>query len=264
MNLDKKKFTPEEAGEIARLLETAFKKGLLVSREENNPNVLASYFGRGLVSDKWNVKLYAYSEKKKGHSLVTNDKGTLELILDGKYSFPDPALTALKIDDAGWGFPLCGAMVGVTDEIKLLYDIIPVEFFRNDNFLTRAYLSDYSVKGLKLVEKFEAKPRTHRIEICTGFINTMLKDELRKRGFDTRVVEIKGMLQRDLEKNFAEHIKNETGFDLYYDPKEHETREIAKFYRKATNFGRKNCPEKLKSGWNSVGAAMAAKKNDIV
>lgn len=232
---------------LNELLEKAVLKGHIVRRTENNPYLKFSYKGSGnLVSDKWNIKVYTSGK------IVCNDIDTLNNIINDKLSIHDSSLKLIQIDDAGWGFPLCGVMVGVTDGIKVLTNVVPVSYFQGNIFKTKKYLKVYSELGIGLVKSFEAKPLTHRIEICTGFINSQLKKDLRKLKFDVRITEIKGLLQDELEKLFKEHVKNETGLDIAYDPKAMNKKNIGKAYYNVLNYGITHVPHLLKSGWKSI------------
>ena len=260
MNIDlTKSFYPtEETGFIIDKLNQASERGLVTSKPENNPYLLASFTGvegKG-ITPKWNVKIYTYNKKKKGHSLVCVDKHVLGVLLEGDYgSFTPPDLQILRIDDAGWGFPLCGVMVGVSDEQKVETAIVPVEYFRDDtenHFHTKRYLKKYSDLAIQILEHFDASPDTHRIEICTGYVNQPLRGELRKFGYDVRVVEIKGMLQDRLEELFKEYVIEEVGSDIYYDPKEMKKLEISRRYRESLEYGKEHCPHNIKTGWNAI------------
>ena len=222
-------------------------KGLIVSRTENNPYLKVSYKGTGkLVSDKWNIKIYTSG------SVVCNDIGQLNDLLNDKVKPPDDSLKLLEIDDAGWGFPLSGVIVAVSDGTRIESDIVDVSFFRGSFFDKKYYLNEYSKKGLELVEEiFGATSKTHRIHICTGYINTYLKDVLRKKGYDTRVIEIKGLLQDELENIFKRHIRDLVGRDIAYDPKE-IGKDISNRYYQVVNWARINCPHLLKNGWKSL------------
>jgi len=249
------------AGEIEFILEKlsqTSEKGLIASKPENNPYLLAAYVGvegRG-ITPKWNVKIYAFNKKKKGHSLVCVDIHILSKLLEEDYdSFIPPDLQVLRIDDAGWGFPLCGMAVGVSNEQEVQTGIVPVEYFRDDienNFQAKRYLEKYMELAIKLLDQFGANPSTHRIEICTGFVNQPLREELRGLGYDVRVEEIKGMLQDKLEKAYREYVIEEVGSDVYYDPKEMNKSEIPRMYEESLKYGKEHCPHKIKTGWNAI------------
>ena len=75
--------------------------------------------------------------------------------------------------------------------------------------------------------------------------------------FDVRVVEITGYLQEHLEREYKDYVVQETGEDLYYDPKElldgaggHAA--VADAYHKAVEWARNNRPSLLKTGWKSM------------
>ncbi len=260
MNIDLTKpvFPAGETEIILEKLKKASEKGFLARKSENNQYLLGAYAGvegKG-ITPKWNVKIYTYNEKKKGHSLVCVDKHILAKLLEGDYrSFVPPDLPILRIDDAGWGFPLCGVAVGVSNEKEVQTAIVPVEYFRDDtdrNFQTKRYLKEYTDLAIQLLGQFGANPDTHRIEICTGYLNRPLRDELRVLGYDVRVEEIKGMLQGKLEEVFREHVIEEVGADVYYDPKEMNKSEIPRMYDESLRYGKEHCPDKIKTGWNAI------------
>lgn len=222
-------------------------KGLLVPHSENNPYLKVSYKGAGsIISNKWNVKIYTSG------SVVCNDPKILNDIRSDKLSSPNTSLKPIQIDDAGIGFPLCGVMVGISDGTEVWTDTVDVSFFKSPIFERKEYLQEYALKGLGVLSKIKGTPQTHRIEICTGHINTRLRDVLREKGFDVRVVEIKGLLQDKLELIFKNYIKTITGVDLGYDPKELQKKDLCKSYYKVLHWGQKNAPHLLKTGWNSM------------
>ena len=261
IDLTKSVFTPIETEFILEKLSQASEEGFVASKSENNQYFLAGYTGvegKG-ITPKWNVKIYTFSKKKKGHSLVSVDKHILARLLEGDYeSFIPTDLQVLRIDDAGWGFPLCGVAVGVSDEQEVQTAMVPVEYFRDDvdkHFQTKRYLTEYTELAIQLIDQFGAKPDTHRIEICTGFVNQPLRDELRSLGYDVRVEEIKGMLQDKLEEAYREYVIEEVGSDIYYDPKEMNKSEISRMYGKSLEYGKEHCPHKIKTGWNAISGA---------
>ena len=145
--------------------------------------------------------------------------------------------------------------VGVSDEQEVQTAIVPVEYFRDDidnNFQEKRYLDKYMELAIQLLDQFGAKPDTHRIEICTGFVNQPLREELRSLGYDVRVEEIKGMLQDELEEVYREYVIEEVGSDVYYDPKEMNKSEIPRMYDESLRFGKEHCPDKIKTGWNAI------------
>lgn len=258
INLSKKIFSRDETDFIQAKLARASEKGLIAPKTERNSSLKVSYCGaeEGVITPKWNIRIYRYNSKKEGHSLACIDMYILKKLLEEDYeSFAIPNLPVLRIDDAGWGFPLCGVMVGVSDEKNVLSAVVPVDYFRDDpevGIQTRKYLEKYTELALQVLARFKAAPDTHRIEICTGHINQMLRENLRNIGYDVRVVEIKGMLQNRLEELFKEYIAEDIGANIYYDPKEVDKSEIPKKYYACLNYGKKHCPDKIKNGWASI------------
>jgi len=259
INLTKTVFTPQEIKFIVGKLKQAAELGFVVSRSENNPYLLASFKGveeQG-ITPKWNVKIYTYSVRKNGHSLVCVDTQVLQRLLDEDYDrFVPPDLQLLRIDDAGWGFPLCGVMVGLADEQTVETATVPVEYFRDDTengFHTKRYLQCYADSAIQLLDRFGASPSTHRVEICTGYVNQPLREKLRRLGYDVRVVEIKGLLQEKLEELYRTYVREEVGADIYYDPKDMRQSEIPRRYRACLNYGKRHCPRQIKTGWRAIG-----------
>jgi hypothetical protein len=236
-----------------KLLEIVI-RGLIVIRTENNPTLKCSYKGSGtLVSPKWNVKIY------HSGSVVCNDMLVLQDLLNDKVKSPDTSLKVVRIDDSGGGFPLLGVMVGVNifGESKIWTDVVPVEYFQEPLYDTKAYLDEYANRGIQILEQLKVAPETHRIEICTGYINKNLKNHLRKYSYDVRVVEIKGLLQDELENLFREYVKTTLGKDLGYDPKVMNKSQLGRTYYSVLNWGKANTPHLLKSGWKSIQGELA-------
>lgn len=261
LDLTKSVYTTPEVDFIIGQLKRASERGLIVSKPENNSYLLAAYAGvegKG-VTPSWNVKIYTYNNKKKGHSLVCVDPFVLGRLVDGDYdSFTPPDLPVLQIDDAGWGFPLCGVMVGVSDGQDVQTATVPVEFFRKEGenaYQTKRYLDVYMDLALALLDFYGASPETHRIEICTGYVNQPLRDRLRNLGYDARVMEITGVLQDRLEALYGEYVRSEVGSDIYYDPKTLKKSEMPLRYKESLDYGMKHCPDKVKTGWKAIGGA---------
>jgi len=221
--------------------------GKIVPRTENNQYLKVSYRGSGQdISEKWNVKIYTSG------SVVTTDKSTLKKIISGTFKPPNENLKVIQIDDAGIGFPLCGIMVGVTDGTSIWTDTVDVKLFQGDAYDRKEYLKDYTDRGVTIIKKIGISPKTHRIEICSGFINQLLKIKLRDMGYDVVITDIKGILQDKLEALYRAHVYDLTGKHLAYDPKGLTTKQIAFNYHSAVKWGRKFAPELLKTGWKSL------------
>ena len=240
--------TKKTSPQFERILADMALQGLIEPRTENNSYLKLSYKGTGkLVTPKWNIKIYTTG------SIVCIDMEIIKSFHEGRLVPPDPSLKLIQIDDAGWGFPLSGILVGLTNGNQVVTGEVPVSFFKPGIFERKEYLKEFTRKGLDLLWKaFQATPKTHRIEICTGFINTALRDALREKGYDVRVVEIKGKLQDSLENLYKEYIIDQLGVDLAYDPKEIGKNKIPFEYHKALKWGKKYAPGQLKSGWKSI------------
>lgn len=242
----------ESSPALEAKLKALVDKGVLEPRTENNKYLKLSYKGKGgLISPKWNIKIYTSG------SIVSTDLKLVEDILHDNLKEADASLKVLKIDDAGVGFPLCGVAVGIASATEVFTDFISVKYFQSPLFENHAYLKAYADAGYTLlIKKFKADPKTHRIEICTGYINMALRDMLWDKGFDVRVVEITGLLQDTLEKAFREHVKEKTHADLGYDPKEYPDKSsLARKYYAVLDWGKKYAPQLLKSGWRSMKCA---------
>jgi len=232
---------------IEAALHRAASLGIIKPRTENNPYLKVSYQGTGNpITEKWNIKIYSSG------SLVTNDTGVVRDLVEGKALTSSPNLQVLSIDDAGWGSPVGGVMVGISDGATVITDTLGVEYFKGVYFERKHYLKGYSLVGQELLKRYKPSPSTHCIEICTGHINTTFKEDLRRLGYDVRVTEIKGLLQDTLEGLFKDYIQELTGADLAYDPKALKAWEIASKYRQAVDYARQHCPELLKAGWKSL------------
>jgi hypothetical protein len=224
-------------------------KGLLVLRTENNKYLKVSYRGAGKdIPATWNVKIYSSG------AVVTTDEQTLNVLSQGSYKSPDSRLKLLQVDDAGWGFPLCGVMVGVADGTEMMTAVVDVRWFKKATFETKQYLQEYSRLAREIMhEHFSAHPGTHRVEICTGYVNSVLRDDLRKDGYDVRVANVGGFLQDRLEKSFKEYVHTALGADLAYDPKAMPDKAaLARKYVAVLEWGKKNRPGMLKDGWGSM------------
>ena len=233
--------------EIEQTLQKYAADGHIIPRTEKNNYLKVSYKGTGkIISDKWNVKIYTTG------SVVTTDLKTLTDIVNGTLKASDTSLKIVQINDAGIGFPLCGIMVGITDGTTIWTDTVNVKLFQGTAYEKKEYVRDYTRKGLRIIHEMGISPKTHRIEICSGFINIALKDRLRELGYEVKIADIKGLLQDKLEALYRRHVEEVTGKNLGYDPKGLTERQIVINFNSAVNWGRKFAPELLKSGWKAL------------
>ncbi len=183
---------------------------------DKSPFVVLSVRGDGVrASPKWNARVY---RDKGGHlKLVTVDLKTLQDMLEGRA--PANKKRTVFVDDAGWGFPLGGVMIGATDGVTVETGLVPVDYFQDGRFERHEYLEYAAMVTLGLLKRFRAYPDTTLVEICTGYVNVGSREALRKAGYEVRVTDIKGLLQDELEKRFARYVRA-LGYPGYIDPKE--------------------------------------------
>jgi putative intracellular protease/amidase len=183
---------------------------------DNSPYVVLSVRGDGVrASPKWNARVY--KDKKGRLKLVTMDIKTLQDMLEGRA--PAVKNRTIAVDDAGWGFPLGGVMIGATDGERVETGLVPVDYFQGERFERHEYLEYAARVTLDLLRRFNASPDDTLVEICTGYVNVGSKEVLREAGYEVKVVEVKGLLQDELEKRFAEYVRS-LGYPGYVDPKE--------------------------------------------
>lgn len=253
-----RKVSRQEAEIILDAMARAESDGVVKVRIENNPYLMVAYCGTGdLVSHKWNVKVYKPNKWTGLQSIVCVDFHVLDEMVAKSGVPPEVSeKQVVTIDDSGWGFPLCGVMVGATDGERVETNVVPIRFFRHDtpeSFDTGAYLDEYARRGEELLWRLGVTPKTHRIEICTGYVNTALREQLREHGYEVRVVEVTGLLQDELEETFRHYVEGELGQDIYFDPKELDKEKVVpRRYHEAVEFGRVRCPHLLKTGWKGL------------
>ena len=223
----------------------------LPEKKESNAYCMLHVHGDNIrAPEKFNAKVYS---GKKGLKLVTNDMHTLQQLLDGKSNISNNFDRIISVDDSGWGFPALGVLVGMHDskDNSLHFAEVPVEFFQGQKFEQKIYLDEYAKKGISLLnELMPIDKKKTLLKICTGFVNTKLKDGLRAAGYNVEVAEIKEPLQSALEKRHKEYAKEGLGADLYYDPKEHDSSATSSFFNMVIAYLKNsNKMHMAKSGW---------------
>ncbi|MFH0874753.1 MAG: hypothetical protein V1859_02360 [archaeon] len=223
----------------------------LPEKKENNEYILLHVYGDDKrASSKFNVKVY--NNKKGILKVVCNDIDTLNKMIENKQdSPPDNVKRTISIDDSGWGFPLGGVLVGAYDTLtnQIITRDVTVNYFQNPLFSQKEYLVEYARRGLEIIKELHAEPIDTVIKICSGYINSKLKEKLREEGFYVEVTEIKEPLQSELEKKHKEYVKG-LGFDYYYDPKGLSEKEIvSKFDKVILIIKEKGLMHLSKTGW---------------
>jgi hypothetical protein len=212
---------------------------------DRSPYVVLSVRGDDIrVSSKWTAKVYRNARGQL--KLVTTDYHALEQLLSGRASARE---NVIKVDDAGWGFPLGGVMIGAERDGRIETGIVDVKFFQGELFRTHAYLEEAARLSLELVRKLGGHPDDTLVEICTGYVNSKAKEALRQAGYEVRVTEITGRLQYELERRFKEYIES-LGYRQYFDPK--ETSDPSTAFRKVIDWIMEDPERRLKiakTGW---------------
>ncbi len=226
----------------------------LPTKDLPNPSVVLFMYGDGIrASPKFNFQVYG---GRKGLTLVTNDKATLDRLLSGE-ALPDlSGKRIILMDDSGWGFPVGGVLCGAYDEQTRTFHLreVEVEFFQGLRFTNHDYLERFKERAFEIVDEIGPSLDDTVIKICTGYVNTVAKEGLRERGFYlVDVDEIGHPLQTWLEEQNRRYVKNLLRQDLYYDPKTLTKREIARKYGEVMNFARhNNLMYIVKTGWGRL------------
>lgn len=167
-------------------------------------------------------------------------------------------MNTLYIDDAMWGFPLGGTVVGaclsspgVPDVFE--FRIVDIKFFKPPLFKAKKYLPEVSRKGFEIIKKLGVTPDNCRIEICRGYVNTILASDLGACGYDIMVTKIEGALQNQIEQFSKDYIRTLINSDRYYDPKDLKPSDICKSYYATVNWALKNNRiDLMKTGWGKL------------
>ncbi len=224
----------------------------LTAVKQSSPWVVLYMCGDGrLASTKFNFQVY---RNKRGElSLVTNDKPTLQRLLEGREA--ESRKRIVQMDDAGWGYPLGGVLCGAYDfqTGRFYRGEVRVEYFQGELFRRKSYLESYRDVALQIIDKINPDTKNTMVKICTGYVNTEAKKALRERQFlVVEVDEIGEPLQSWLEAETQDYIRALTGEDVYYDPKALPKREVARRFGEAVRFAReRNLMHLAKTGWKN-------------
>ena len=161
-------------------------------------------------------------------------------------------MKTITLDDAGWGFPLSGVMLGATDGERVRTEMVALRFFKPGIFQRKDYLDEYARLGLEMLRWFGSSPRSHKLFICQGYVNNGLAKAAIRLGYSVERGRVTGLLQSELERIWKEHIKELTGVDLCYDPKDVPKHTIPALYYRAVNWAVKHNRRLLKTGWGAL------------
>jgi isopentenyl phosphate kinase len=114
----------------------------------------------------------------------------------------------IQIDDAGWGDPVGGVLIGVyrVETSEYVVKEIEVTHFQEPNFVNKTFLA----RGLELV--LEALtclqvPKAEAIQVCRGTVLDEVRAGLKARGFKVIPTKIEGHLQELVEANFVTSLE---------------------------------------------------------
>ena len=110
----------------------------------------------------------------------------------------------IQIDDSGSGSFVGGTCIGLyrPETNDYYFDIIPVEFYNQENFKKKLYLEEV----VEIVEegfRVLKATRDDTIEVCRGYMFERLKDWLNAGGYTWYCTQISGRAQEIIEKNFV-------------------------------------------------------------
>ncbi|MFX0168761.1 MAG: isopentenyl phosphate kinase [Candidatus Hodarchaeota archaeon] len=113
----------------------------------------------------------------------------------------------IQIDDAGWGDPVGGVILGIfrIETNEYLVKEIEVTHFQGDNFAQKTFLD----RGLKLVLnalQCLKVARDEPIQVCRGAVLDGVRAGLKTKGYDVIPTKIEGYLQELVETSFVDTL----------------------------------------------------------
>ena len=187
-------------------------------------------------------------EEKRSFSLPTGEKG-IQTLLQRRTSKEE---RIVMMDDALWGFPLGGVLLGAHDSAtgRFVVREVPVKYFQSPLFEHKTYLQAMAETALELLDELGVKPEsTTLVKVCQGYVNSAIPAALRHRGYRVEVGKIGEPLKSWLEGKAAEYVRNLV-YDGYYEPKEMSESDVRKaFWRVVRWVEKHNRYDIIKSGW---------------
>lgn len=112
----------------------------------------------------------------------------------------------IQIDDAGSGSLLGGTVIGITrvETKEYVFDIIPLDYYRDDLFQKKAYL-DYVVTIVKKLFKDLNILKNEEIEVCRGYMFDKLEIWLKENNYNYVYTQINDPLQSLVEETFENY-----------------------------------------------------------
>jgi len=128
----------------------------------------------------------------------------------------------IQIDDAGWGSLVGGVTIGVyriqTQEFAA--ETIPPRFFQVPAFADKFYLDQAVAATRRCFQRLHVR-HGERIEVCTNYSLSKVRDRLSEAGYNWRPAQIEGPLQKRLTRAFWHHLRDlgfRVDYDEYVDP----------------------------------------------
>ncbi len=114
----------------------------------------------------------------------------------------------IQIDDAGWGDPVGGVLIGVyrVETNEYVVKEIEVIHFQEPNFVKKTFLA----RGLELVVEALRCLRVHKnepIQVCRGVVLDGVRDGLKEKGYEVIPTKIEGQLQELIEANLVTSLE---------------------------------------------------------
>ena len=162
-----------------------------------------------------NFNVFIYKNKSGKCKVVHNDEHTLKELLQGKGLLKSKK-PVVWIDDAGWGCPLGGVIMGAFDEKskRFVWGEVDVSYFQGEVKKKRRYLEKVKDVAEALLISLGVERRSHRIQICSGHVNEEAKNGLREIGFEVHMdLKVEDPLQTLLEEKFSEYLEEKYGFN---------------------------------------------------
>lgn len=111
------------------------------------------------------------------------------------------------IDDAGWGDPVGGVILGIyrVETEEYLSQEIEVTHFQSPNFYQRTYLErglEIILRGFRCLSVHKDEP----IHVCRGVVLDRVREGLAEQGYEVIPTKIEGRLQELVEANLVESL----------------------------------------------------------
>jgi hypothetical protein len=115
---------------------------------------------------------------------------------------------AILIDDAGWGSPVLGTIIGGyrTETGQAAFSNVPVELFQGKAFSRKVYLQGAVSAARSVLAELGYQPED-KIVICTGHVLEGIREYLAGSGRKWETGKIVGPFQDLIETKFLEELK---------------------------------------------------------